>query len=58
MEGVHDAELSDYGVEEVVEVGQGREEGSGPHEVEGVRVHHWGLVGYSEMVDPLNLCGQ
>lgn len=55
MEGVHVVEVFDYGMEGLVEVGQGCEEGSGPLEVEGVQVHHWGLGGYSEMEDPLHL---
>lgn len=57
VEGAHDVELFDYGMEEVVEVGQGREEDLGPHEVEGVLIHHLGLGGYSEMEDLLHLCG-
>lgn len=56
VEGGHDAEISDYGMQ--VEVGQGREEGLDLHETERLRRHHLVLGGYSEMEDPLHLCGQ
>lgn len=56
-EGGHDAEISDYGMQLRVEVGQGREEGL-DLETEGLRRHHLVLGGYFEMEDPLHLCGQ
>lgn len=54
--GVHDLEISDYGIEELVE--EGREEDCGPHEAEGLQLHYLGLGGYSEMEGPLYLCGE
>lgn len=54
----HAVEVSDYEMEELVEAGQGFEEGCGPHEVEGVRVHHWELEGYPEIEDQLHLWEQ
>lgn len=55
VEAVHVEEVSDCGLEELVEVGQGWEEGPGLHEVEGLQVDHLGLGEYSEMEDLFHL---